>query len=105
MRETDFGETDKSVKENKEEPETVFHTKEQLLKERLQKYVDEKEYCEKDIPSGIVVDSFGVSQSFFRQYMKDHYGMDFRPWRKELRLREASPSVYRKSRIYDRRGM
>ncbi|MFS3007306.1 helix-turn-helix domain-containing protein [Bacteroides thetaiotaomicron] len=90
MRETDFGETDKSVKENKEEPETVFHTKEQLLKERLQKYVDEKEYCEKDIPSGIVVDSFGVSQSFFRQYMKDHYGMDFRPWRKELRLREAA---------------
>lgn len=22
--------------------------------------------------------------------MKDHYGMDFRPWRKELRLREAA---------------
>ena len=22
--------------------------------------------------------------------MKDSYGMDFRPWRKELRLREAS---------------
>lgn len=88
--ETDMGETDKSVKEDKREPETVFLTKKQLLKERLQKYVDEKEYCEKDIPSGIVVDSFGVSQSFFRQYMKDHYGMDFRPWRKELRLREAT---------------
>ena len=88
--ETDFGETDKSVKEDKEEPETIFLTKEQLLKERLQKYVDEKEYCEKDIPSSTVVDSFGVSQSFFRQYMKDCYGMDFRPWRKELRLREAS---------------
>lgn len=88
--ETDFGETDKSVKEDKEEPEPIFLTKEQLLKERLQKYIDEKEYCEKDIPSSIVVDSFGMSQSFFRQYMKDSYGMDFRPWRKELRLREAS---------------
>ena len=88
--ETDMVETGKSVKEDKETPETVFLTKEQLLKERLQKYVDEKEYCEKDIPSGIVVDSFGVPQSFFRQYMKDHYGMDFRPWRKELRLREAA---------------
>lgn len=88
--ETDMVETGKSVKEDKEAPETIFLTKEQLLKERLQKYVDEKEYCEKDIPSGIVVDSFGVPQSFFRQYMKDHYGMDFRPWRKELRLREAA---------------
>ena len=73
--ETDMGETDKSVKENKEKSKTVFQEKERLLKERLQKYVDEKAYCEKDIPSGIVVDSFGVSQSFFRQYMKDHYGM------------------------------
>ena len=88
--ETDMVETGKSVKEDRETPETIFLTKEQLLKERLQKYVDEKEYCEKDIPSGIVVDSFGVPQSFFRQYMKDSYGMDFRPWRKELRLREAS---------------
>lgn len=88
--ETDMVETGKSVKEDKETPETIFLTKEQLLKERLQKYVDEKEYCEKDIPSCIVVDSFGVPQSFFRQYMKDHYGMDFRPWRKELRLREAA---------------
>lgn len=88
--ETDMVETGKSVKEDRETPETIFLTKEQLLKERLQKYVDEKEYCEKDIPSGIVVDSFGVPQSFFRQYMKDHYGMDFRPWRKELRLRETA---------------
>lgn len=88
--ETDMVETGKSVKEDRETPETIFLTKEQLLKEKLQKYVDEKEYCEKDIPSGIVVDSFGVPQSFFRQYMKDHYGMDFRPWRKELRLREAA---------------
>lgn len=88
--ETDMVETGKSVKEDRETPETIFLTKEQLLKERLQKYVDEKEYCEKDIPSGIVVDSFGIPQSFFRQYMKDHYGMDFRPWRKELRLREAA---------------
>ncbi|WP_294501028.1 helix-turn-helix transcriptional regulator [uncultured Bacteroides sp.] len=63
---------------------------EHLLKERLQKYIDEKEYCRKDVPSGIVADSFGMSKAFFRQYMKDSYGMDFRPWRKELRLREAS---------------
>lgn len=83
-------EAGKSMNENKEEPETIHLTKEQLLKERLQKYIDEKEYCKKDIPYGIVADSFGMPQSFFRQYMKNYYGMDFRPWRKELRLREAA---------------
>lgn len=62
----------------------------QALKERLQKYIDEKEYCQKDIPSGIVIDSLGISKTFFRQYMKDCHGMDFRSWRKELRIREAS---------------
>lgn len=71
------------------EETTAFEMK-QLLKERLQRYIDEKEYCQKDIPSSIVIDSFGINQSFFRQYMKDHYRMDFRPWRKELRLREAA---------------
>ena len=64
--------------------------KERLLKERLQKYIDEKEYCRKDISSGCVADSFGVTLSFFRQYMKTCHGMDFRSWRKELRLREAT---------------
>ncbi|MDD6211492.1 MAG: hypothetical protein PUB21_12930 [Bacteroidales bacterium] len=33
---------------------------------------------------------FRINQPFFRQYMKKYYGMDFRPWRKELRLREAA---------------
>ena len=64
--------------------------KEQLLKEKLQKYVDEKEYCQKDISSGCVADSLGVSLLFFRQYMKMYHGMDFRSWRKGLRLREAT---------------
>ncbi|MEY8591174.1 helix-turn-helix domain-containing protein [Butyricimonas hominis] len=64
--------------------------KERLLKEKLQKYIDEKEYCRKDISSDRVADSFGVSLSFFRQYMKTCHGMDFRSWRKELRLREAT---------------
>ena len=63
---------------------------EQLLKEKLQKYVDEKEYCRKDISSGCVADSLGVSLLFFRQYMKMYHGMDFRSWRKGLRLREAT---------------
>ncbi|MFR4037835.1 MAG: helix-turn-helix domain-containing protein [Butyricimonas faecalis] len=37
-----------------------------------------------------MADSLGVSLLFFRQYMKMYHGMDFRSWRKELRLREAT---------------
>lgn len=87
----DIPETGKSVRRIAENPdESSCSEAKQLLEERLQKYIDEKEYCQKDVPSSIVVDSFGVNQTFFRQYMKDHYGMDLRPWRKELRLREAA---------------
>ena len=71
-------------------PEDGMSEARQALKERLQKYVDEKEYCQSDVPSGMVIASFGTSKAFFRQYMKSCYGIDFRPWRKELRIREAS---------------
>ena len=83
-------ETDEPMERRTEKPDkpNCIETT-QLLKERLQRYIDEKEYCQKDVPSSIVIESFGINQSFFRQYMKDHYKMDFRPWRKELRLREA----------------
>lgn len=88
--ETFFEETgNATIASDAGEEATAFEMK-RLLKERLQRYIDEKEYCQKDVPSSIVIDSFGINQSFFRQYMKDHYRMDFRPWRKELRLREAA---------------
>ena len=88
--ETFFEETgNATIASDAGEEATVFEMK-RLLKERLQRYIDEKEYCQKDVPSSIVIDSFGINQSFFRQYMKDHYRMDFRPWRKELRLHEAA---------------
>lgn len=88
--ETFFEETgNATIASDIKEEATVFEMK-RLLKERLQRYIDEKEYCQKDVPSSIVIDSFGINQSFFRQYMKDHYRMDFRPWRKELRLHEAA---------------
>lgn len=88
--ETFFEETgNATIASDAGEEATAFEMK-RLLKERLQRYIDEKEYCQKDVPSSIVIDSFGINQSFFRQYMKDHYRMDFRLWRKELRLREAA---------------
>ena len=83
--------TDESVERISESlNESNSYEAKQLLGERLQKYIDEKEYCQKDIPAGSLVDAFGTNLTFFRQYMKERYGMDLRPWRKELRLREAA---------------
>lgn len=84
----DTGESAERMSESLNESNCCEAT--QLLEERLRKYIDEKEYCQKDVPAGILVDSFGTNLTFFRQYMKERYGMDLRPWRKELRLREAA---------------
>lgn len=63
--------------------------KERMLHERLQHYIDRKEYCRKDVPSEEVVASLGTTKPFLRRYMNDHYAMWFSTWRNELRIHEA----------------
>ena len=63
--------------------------KESRLQERLQKYVTEKEYCLRDIPSTTLAESLGTSKSFLRAFMKSRMGTDFGPWRTQLRMEEA----------------
>ena len=63
--------------------------KERVLHERLQQYIDRKEYCQMDIPFEEVVTSLGTTKSFLRRYMNDNYGMWFSTWRNELRINEA----------------
>lgn len=63
--------------------------KESCLQERLQKYIDKKEYCLKDIPSTTLAASLGTNKSFLRIFMKSRMGMDFGPWRTQLRMEEA----------------
>lgn len=63
--------------------------KERVLHERLQQYIDRKEYCQMDIPFEKVVTSLGTTKSFLRRYMNDKYGMWFSTWRNELRINEA----------------
>lgn len=69
---------------------------EQMLHERLQQYVDRKEYCRKDVPSEEVVAALGTTKTYLRRYMNDHYGMWFSTWRNELRIQEAC-MLWRKS--------
>ena len=63
--------------------------KERMLHERLQLYIERKEYCQKDVPSETVVVSLGTTKPFLRRYMNNHYGMWFSTWRNELRIHEA----------------
>lgn len=77
--------------ESKKEPaaENILTEKEQILQERLQQYIDRKEYCRKDIPSEEVAISLGTTKPFLRRYMNTHYAMWFSTWRNELRIHEA----------------
>lgn len=63
--------------------------KERRLHERLQLYIERKEYCQRDVPSETVVISLGTTKPFLRRYMNNHYGMWFSTWRNELRIHEA----------------
>lgn len=62
---------------------------EQMLHERLQQYIDRKEYCRKDVPSEEVATALGTTRPFLRKYMNDHYAMWFSTWRNDLRIHEA----------------
>lgn len=62
---------------------------EQMLRERLQQYIDSKEYCRKDVPSEEIAASLGTTKSFLRRYMSVHHAMWFSTWRNELRIHEA----------------
>lgn len=75
--------------ENARIAEELPTEKERVLHERLQQYIDRKEYCQKDVPSETVVASLATTKPFLRRYMNDHYGMWFSTWRNELRIHEA----------------
>lgn len=80
----------KDIKEESDKmQENVCTDMERLLQERLQRYIDEKEYCRKDVPSEEVAALLGTTKSFLRRYMSTHYSMWFSTWRNELRIQEA----------------
>lgn len=63
--------------------------KEQQLKAALEKWTEDKLYCQKDISVDIIVQEFGTNRDFLRYYFRRYMPSDFRTWRTELRIAEA----------------
>lgn len=78
-----------TTEKQKKTVRAALSSKESPLKEKLQKYMDEKEYCQKDVPAEELLRYLDTDAASLRHYMKEQYGMDFRPWRNKLRMEEA----------------
>lgn len=63
--------------------------KERQLKDALEKWVENKEYCRGDVAVDDIVRTLGTNRNFFRYYFRNHMPVDFRTWRNELRVAEA----------------
>ena len=63
--------------------------KEQQLKFSLEKWVEDKLYCQKDAGVDDIVEMLGTNRDFLRYYFRVHMPSDFRTWRAELRIAEA----------------
>lgn len=62
---------------------------EQHLKSSLDKWVEKKLYCQKDMGVDDIVQMLETSRNFLRYYFRCHMPADFRTWRAELRIAEA----------------
>lgn len=83
-------EPDTGIKSGKEpEDKSIPAEIERMLRERLQQYIDAKEYCRKDVPTEEIAASLGTTVPLLRKYMTTHHAMWFSTWRNELRIREA----------------
>ena len=69
---------------------------EQQLKASLEKWAEEKLYCEKDIGVDDIVKMLGTTRNFLRYYFRCYMHTDFRTWRVELRIAEAK-SIMKKN--------
>lgn len=81
-------------REKPQEPEPCQHERlpeklKENIRKRLDKWVADKKFVERDIPYDEVLAEIGVDIVSMRRYMKDELGTDFRSWRNALRLEEA----------------
>lgn len=84
---------DESLSPATEEEKTDLTEREQRLKVALEKWVEEKLYCQKDIGVDDIVDMLGTSRNFLRYYFRCYMPADFRTWRAELRIAEAKKII------------
>ena len=59
------------------------------LRESLKTWVNAKRYRERDVPFSDILEELDTDIVTMRAFMKREYGMDFRPWRNRLRLKDA----------------
>lgn len=69
--------------------ERLAENQRESIRKRLDKWVADKRFTERDIPYDEVLAEIGVDIVSMRRYMKDELGTDFRSWRNTLRLEEA----------------
>ena len=60
-----------------------------LFAERLQKWVDDKGYLDKDVSVDEITRILGTDRNYLRYYFRTYVHNDFRTWRVELRIEEA----------------
>lgn len=61
----------------------------EAIRKKLDKWVSDRKFTERDIPYEDVLAEMGVDIVSMRRYMKDELRTDFRSWRNTLRLEEA----------------
>lgn len=63
--------------------------KNRLFKEKLESWISEKGYMQKDLCVDDIVETFGVNREYLRYFFRTYVHSDFRTWRAELRIKEA----------------
>lgn len=59
------------------------------FEEKLQKWIDQKEFVKNDVVSEALAESMDLSIAFFRSYFRNTGKTDFRQWRMKLRIEYA----------------
>ncbi len=72
-----------------EEEKDNLAEKEQQLKSALDRWIEEKRYCQGDVSLDDIACMLGTTRHFLRHYFRNHMPADFRTWRTELRVAEA----------------
>jgi AraC-type DNA-binding domain-containing proteins len=89
--ETNFTEerADEESSKLPEEEKINLSENERQLKAALEQWVENKQYCQKDVGVDDIVQELGTNRDFLRYYFHYYMSSDFRTWRTELRIAEA----------------
>ena len=82
-----------SEQSEKAKPDAPAETEEEeynrMFKEKLEKWISDKGYMQKDLCVDDIADTFGISRDYLRYFFRTYVHTDFRTWRSSLRIKEA----------------